>query len=433
LSEPIFTQPPSETTPLDGSQPERLRAGDPSDHIGLTLCCSLLTLGCFVSNALHTAALCLGWILLLRRLCQHGRFELSRLPGIESPIALYIASFIASSVLGINPAVSLSYTSELTRISVAFLVTSSLRCRRDAVILLSTIVVGACSTTAYAFFQHLWGGEYTRLLITRAYRPFELGTPFGFASTCNDLAVLLAMSFGLVAAPALFCPISRRLRALLAVCALFMGAGILRTLSRSGLVGALAGLLITGRLLSPKRLLIVVGGLICLYPALPEDLKTRHYQFFDASVVPNAFRVRMVELSLEMAREHPLWGIGRRNFGEMQMRLRRTIAPGIKEFISPNAHNNYLNVLVEQGVFGLIALVWLQISLFTYLLRQLLRTDLSSDSRATLAGLFMALVSFTLAGLFDFYWGFALPVTVSWILVGIAYAVGEKRVLESPL
>ena len=389
--------------------------------------CALLALGCYVSNALHTAAFCAVSILLIHRVWRHGRAELARLPGLELPIALYATSFLLSSALGLAPAHSFPYVTELKRIVVAFLVASSLRDRRDLALLLGAILVGAVLTTGCAFHQYLFGGEYTRMRVTIVFQPYELQQAFGLASSVNDLAGLLILALGVSAGPLLFGSVPRRTRWLLGAAAIVIVLGLLRSMSRSGFVGAGVGLAATGFLVNPRRTLVVFLALLCLYPALPENLKTRHRQLFDTSLVPNRFRIRMVHLSMEMARDHLPWGIGRRNFEP----LHRTMRQGTEE-VSPNAHNNYLNLLVEQGILGLVTLVWLQLSMLLYLFRMVRAPDGTNEARTCAIGVFMSLASFTAAGLFDFYWGFSLPVTVMWILVGAVYAIGQGRIPELP-
>jgi O-antigen ligase len=389
----------------------------------LPVCAAGVALGCYLSNALHTASLLAGLSVLLLRIVRHGRSALVMLPGLELPIALYVVSFFVSATWGVQPSVSFAYSTELKRIGVAYLIASSLRTRRQVEFVTYMLLAGACLTSACAYYQHIFGGELTCLRVTRFYRPYELTQPFGFASTCNDLAELLSLAACFSGGMALFGQVSAMRRCSFGVVAIVATAGMLRSLSRSGLVGTLSGFLVIGGLVRPRRVVALFAVLVCIYPLIPQNLRVRHYQFFELDVVPNRFRVRMVELSLEMARNHLPIGIGRRNFEEVHRQMRRG-----SEEISPNAHNNYLNVLVEQGILGLVALCWFQVQLLLYGLRLMLTVDRSDRTRAYAAGIMTALTAFIVAGLFDFYWGFSLPVTVMWIFVGILYAIGQGRV-----
>jgi O-antigen ligase len=142
----------------------------------------------------------------------------------------------------------------------------------------------------------------------------------------------------------------------------------------------------------------------------------------------NWYRVRMFELSGEMAREHGLLGIGRRNFGKMHQQIAK---PG--EEIAPHAHNNYLMMIVEQGVLGLIAFVWLQLAVLYYTAKHTLRDGLPGAERAVMGGCLFALLAFGLTGLFHFTMGDAMPASFHWIVVGLAYAVGERRTVAADL
>jgi O-antigen ligase len=392
---------------------------------------ALLGLSCFVSQTAHNVAFCLASGLLLYVVWKaRGARQLYSLPGLDLPLALYTASFLVSAALGVNPSNSFQYVTELKRLVVAYVVANAVTRQRDMELLVAAIFTGALITTLVAYLQTRFGATITIHGRTLTYGPGQFVSPIGLASTSNDLAVLLAVALGLAAAPFLFHPLGARSRGVLGACVLIISYGVLRTLSRSGAVAAFLSMLATGLVLRPRLLIAPVIALIAVYPLLPAPLTARHSQIFDLRVYPNAFRLRMVEVSLELSRQHLPWGIGRRNYEPEHTKILRP-----KEEPSPHAHNNYLNVLVEQGIAGLVALVWFQIALLTYLVRRM-RDKLARAGRplvetATLSGLFMGHVAFAITGLFHYDWGDAMPASLMWICVGLTYAIGDGRIVPA--
>ncbi|MBI4858698.1 MAG: O-antigen ligase family protein [Candidatus Riflebacteria bacterium] len=388
-------------------------------------CAVLMAFSCFTTQAGLNIAFCVACIGLVHRICRHGLQELVGLPGADLPLGLYAFSFLLSSTAGIDPMRSFEYGTEFKRILIAYVVASSVRTTGEVIRLFGAVILGGLVNSALTFHQWAFVGTYARTNLTQTYEPFQLTQPFGLASSCNDLAGLLVQALGLAVAPALVVSLGPGRRAALGLIAATISLGILRTGSRSGLVGALLALFITVLWYRPRLVPWIAAALALIYPLIPGSLTSRHFQIFDAKVKSNTFRLRMCEVSVQMARDHQPLGIGRRNFEPLHDKIRRP-----DEELSPNAHNNYLNVMVEMGLLGVVSLIWFQCAVIRYLARQIGRADRSDLHRAALLGLFMAFVSFAIVGLFDFFWGFSMPVSLMWILVGTAYAVGEGNLLD---
>jgi O-antigen ligase len=382
----------------------------------MSACVALLALGCFFSHSLATITFSLGLLLVAHKAWRQGPSSLISLPGMNAALALYAASFVVSSFFGIDPEMSVPFITELKRILVAYVVANSLEAPEDFPPVFGAIALGASVSTAYALYQHYVGGNYRTLQVTHFYRPREMLSSFAFSSTSNDFGALLATAFGLFAAPFFFGNVSRYQRILLGILTGWLGVGLLRSGCRSALVGVVLGTVVVGLAVKPRRLLYVALAGLLIIPVLPRSLTTRFPGFFDSRNPSNRYRIRMFKAAVEMAHVNLPIGIGRHNFEPLFHRMHPN------ELRTPNAHNNYLNVLVEQGVGGLIGLVWFQLALFLYLGRRF------SDALHAnwFIGLFMAIFAFSVAGLSIFDWGYSLPVTLMWVLVGTAVAAGER-------
>lgn len=213
--------------------------------------------------------------------------------------------------------------------------------QRGAKDIVEEVLVGAQVDTLE---EELVGGAVLRSGGT-SYHPLIL------ALNCTLIAPLLAVG-------------AQRLRGKKRWLALFALAVTVAALvssgSRSGLLSftvVMLILLLKGTL--RVNLLMIGGGLLALlvaWPLIPADIKTRLFSA-DAYNVDRSsslqFRVEMAEAGLSVWRDHPLLGIGLGNLTEIGLRM----PSGVLEGMSSGTHNVYLQVALETGLIGLIAVM----------------------------------------------------------------------------
>lgn len=383
-----------------------------------------MALGCFASISVMNVAFIIALIVLVIRV-ERNAWKLQNLPGIDLPVMLYAAAFVISASMGVDSRSSFEYITELKRPMIAYVIASSITTRRDAWLVTFAALLGGVVSSGIAFHQWSHGGTYKLHNVVRTYAPYELMQPMGLSATHNDLATLLAMALGLSLVPVVFyfskLPWARRFSA--ALISLLFIAAILRTLSRSSSLAVVGGFIGVGLTLRPRRLLAIMLAFALAYPFLPASLKQRHDKsFFDLkSNYSNWFRYRMMEISAQIAKDHMPWGIGRRNFPKVHEKLK---APD--EELSPHAHNNYLQILCEMGIPGIIAFVWIQVAVVMYLARRAASVRYELPERMLLGGILMGFLTFVANGFFHYDWGDALPCCYMWILVGMGCAIGER-------
>lgn len=130
---------------------------------------------------------------------------------------------------------------------------------------------------------------------------------------------------------------------------------VVMTLTRGIWGGLLLAALVVPPALKMRRALLVSLGLViftAVVTAAVPFLRDRVTQAFDPSRSYDSQRVTLWETNLEMAKEHPLFGMG---YGENRRRLReyfdrKNLPPG--QFES-HAHNQYLHFLSGTGSLGL--------------------------------------------------------------------------------
>ena len=219
--------------------------------------------------------------------------------------------------------------------------------RKDHLLWLAgAFIVGAVISTIYGFID-----------------PGTLNQPGQLTGTIGDAneqaAVLvgaIALSFGLMG-------VFRRqpwLRLLGGVAILISIAGVVNTLSRSGLI-ALAAMLIAGviyggrwrRWATPLLIVGVVGGVIDYVAFAPSTTKSR------ITSSDTSGRSTIWAVAWRMVEAHPLIGVGSGNFSADSVNYVQDAGPLTRADLIVDdpkvAHNIYLEVLADMGIVGLLA------------------------------------------------------------------------------
>lgn len=141
-------------------------------------------------------------------------------------------------------------------------------------------------------------------------------------------------------------------------------------------------------------------------------------------------RKLMVQKGMEIFKEYPLRGVGPDNFSYYDSKLSvlefsqfdRLRAEDASYFNARSAHNSYIQVLSEMGIFGLLLLIALLFSPLLYFLKKLFFGQISFQYLP-----FVSLLAITM----HLYAITALTGAISWMIIGLAWGViSDLRVLK---
>lgn len=227
----------------------------------------------------------------------------------------------------------------------------AIRTRRDLMIVLGAIVIGAVIAAAFGILQP---PSPTGLSESAERATGTIGDP-------NELAAALLLGVGLGAGLALSRERSVALRLGGAVAIPICAAGIFLSLSRGGLI-ALAALLVAGTVLGGRWRGVITGFLVLvavagvLYFTQVASLPARERVITAAG---GSGRSDLWTIGLRMVKTHPLEGVGVGNFQVLSADY--VLQPGIlkrTELIFASVpritHNTYLEVTSELGIPGFL-------------------------------------------------------------------------------
>jgi len=243
--------------------------------------------------------------------------------------------------------------------------------------------------------------------------------PVVIYTTANALALFLGPSIA-VAAGILLHASDRYARAGSAVFLVVAGPAMLLTFSRGGYLAMAA--VAVGVALSHRRrwwLLAgaaVAGGLVAAIPPVFHRIELEFQNVNGSTFFGRAGRIELWKATLQMLREHPIFGAGLSGFADRIAPFWNANHP--ERFIDP--HNIVLNFWVETGVLGVIAMAWILVLAF----RTAWQGSRSSDAnwRAIEIGILLAMVAVVVHGLVDVpYFKNDLSLQF-WTLLGLAWA-----------
>ena len=149
-----------------------------------------------------------------------------------------------------------------------------------------------------------------------------------------------------------------------------------------------------------KALLISLFVILVIALSLLPLIGTeRLASIFDTQSGTTFLRLKLWQGSLNMIRDHPLFGVGLDNF-LYQYRTRYVLPEAWEELDLSHPHNIILDYWTRLGILGVVAIGWLQFAFFRKALRLYRQLD-DRDLKALLLGLMASMVAFLAHGLID--------------------------------
>jgi putative inorganic carbon (HCO3(-)) transporter len=383
-----------------------------------------LVLGLALSITLSQLALVAltAWLLIAR--CT------GRLPALEIPLPVPLAVFVACSVIAAlasaRPLDSVIACKHLLNLGALIVLVNVLSdaplTRRFATWLvlaltftaiLGLVQVAMCPGPEVTAHASTLVGRFLRKCV-RARGPYSI---------YMTLAGVLAMALTLTL------PWLARLRTRawwLGPAWIVMGAGLALTYVRGAWLGFATGALVAVTGLRRRGIAlgvtvaVLVAALLVGLPGVSARLQTIGSAVDDTT----RDRLAMLEAGRRLAVQHPLIGVGP---GQVK-HLYPSVAPAeALRHSTSHLHNTPLQIVVERGLLGLVAWLWIFVAFLVRgaaLLRRLPSAALGD--RAIVLGALAAVVTFLVAGLFEYNFGDTEVLLVALAVMALPFALARR-------
>ncbi len=292
--------------------------------------------------------------------------------------------------------------------------------RRLVFCLLGAAILAA----SFGIVQHATGWDYTG-----HYDPAsgKAGSFFGLHLTFGEYLVLTTcLTGGLI----LFANLTGPLLFTGIAVSLVMMAGILASGSKGSLLGLITGGVVLLGLRGKKALLSACGIgmtailLIFVFKPLPPLHEIASQFVVDAhqdtgSMASNTRRVYMWWTGLRVSAIHLMTGVGLHAVETVYPAFRHPLA---KEPNQWHLHNQYIQIGVTRGLFGLAGFLYLLIAAFRAGCRRL-RWCRDPWDRAFSAGIVAGLAGFLVCGLTEYCWGDSEVLMLVYMLLGLLASI----------
>ena len=299
-------------------------------------------------------------LLMIPIIAQSGLSLGSKSRGVIIPAIVFLAIATIANVLNTDIAQAFQYIRwSFTALAIIILLPTMVRREKDLK-LVGTIALITCSISAIAAVI-----QYMHPSSINWARPGGLsGSPIQLAAS---LSVLLIPAISLLILRAT----SPWVRRLLILAVFIMGVGLILTFTRSGLYSLAVAIPALALLLSGKtRYQLLLVTLICVVVFISYSFLHggRLSEVSDTSALT---RPVLWEAGVDVALDHPLFGIGEYRFPEVSATYASRIDPRLMEDQGAGTvlgqlmpHNDFIMVWASFGTPALIAFIWLLVSIF---------------------------------------------------------------------
>ena len=387
------------------------------------------------SNTLFQLLILIMAMVWLLEMCLKGEFTFKKTV-INLPLGIFFLFFIISIFRSVHLHESMVITFQFLSYALLYFVVANnveLASKKDINLLLFVMAAAYVLVIGYGYYQYFWGFEATREYVM-AHPSAITSTPqfqirlkdnavFSFFVFAPALAGYLVVVFPvLLSLIILSNKIWQRASYLII---LFAGIIILfLTYSKGGWLAFGLTLLLYLFIFRPEVLKrnkwnIRLGGKIILSCILVAAIVISALYSINPARVPRienllgSFNVRLQywKAAVDMIKDRPLLGFGPGTFGSIYPRYK---LPDAEE--TQLAHNNYIQVWVESGVFAFLAYMWL---VFGFLWLVFHNRKKSGENQVLRMGLSLGIIAFLIHSIVDFNLYVPGIATFFWIFMGL--------------
>jgi O-antigen ligase len=199
--------------------------------------------------------------------------------------------------------------------------------------------------------------------------------------------------------------------------------GLAATLTRGAWVGFGCGVLAFLPTTRKGRLLLIGGLVVLALAALagPAHLRQRVLSMGDPDDPTLKEREYMWRSGLTMWQQHPWLGFGP---GGVKREYRHYALAEAGKKRTGHVHNTPLQLLVERGLIGLGAWIWIWAQFYVRVVRLLRRLPIGAEREwALVAGSLAAVTGFLINGLSEYNFGDSEVVLVAWVITALPFVV----------
>ena len=357
-----------------------------------------------------------GWLILWTKRAAPGTRRVS----LEFPIIALAVAWTLSTIFALDPVPSLVNMKKLFLIPIIYGFAWLIEDEKSLRTIVTVMLTVALIVSVYGIISYLRGSDLEESYRVRATM-----------SSTVTLAGVMLLAFALSLSLAVSGKAGKK-RILFLLTTVFSFLCLTLTYTRGAWLGAIVAILLTFLLSSGRKKAASLAALVLIVIALlaSHHVRERVTSFTQLPEMSIRGRFSMWLSATQVAKDHPLFGVGLMDLKEVYDRYKRPDSG----FRSGHMHSDFFQVLASTGLLGLAAFLWFLRSVCGLLVRNLLSMERKECFlRAVCLGSLAGFCGFVTAGIFEWNFGDAEVVSMLYCLIGLACACTRIQSSERSL
>jgi len=318
---------------------------------------------------------------------------------LDIPILIFMAVLLFSTVTSFALSSSLKiFMVYIVFVAGYFAITNAIRDFKTLVPILVLMLIAAFAVGAYGIYQHVFGfAEGTTWTDTGMFEDISTRVVSTFDNP-NVLGEYLLLLIPLGVAMFLAVKNGFAKTGHLAITAV-LGLCMIYTYSRGNWIGLIVALVVFILFYDTRFVWLGVIAILAAPFVVSQSVITRFASIGDTKDTSTSYRVYIWMGTFNMLKDYWLCGIG---LGTDAFNM---IYPhyAYASIVAPHSHNLYLQLVVENGIIGLVAFLVIMIAYFRTVISTIIRQQ-RNLCKAIITALAAGLLGYLVQGLFDNVW-----------------------------
>lgn len=130
-------------------------------------------------------------------------------------------------------------------------------------------------------------------------------------------------------------------------------------------------------------------------------------------------RINMWKVGIKIFKDYPVLGVGLKNTRKIYPEYYEKLKLPKEFYMLSHLHSNFIHLLAERGVLGLIAFLWLVAVFFYYSIKK--ARNVSNDEKFFILGCIFGIFGFFLSGLSEYSYGDSEVQMTMWFLMALTF------------
>lgn len=347
---------------------------------------------------------------------------------VDIPIMLFAAVLIVSAVTSFDVKSSVMATLVYIAFILSyFLLTNSIKSRKRLFSLVSLVLLAGLFVAAYGIYQHIFGfAEGTVWTDTDMFSDIETRVVSTFENPNvlgEYLLLLIPIGLGIVwgAKQGYNKLIHLAIVGALSLCMIY-------TYSRGNWIGLLVAVFLFFMFYDRRFVWLGLVALLISPVFLPQNVINRFLSVGDMGDTSTSYRVYIWMGTLKMLKDYWFSGIG------IGTQAFNRIYPlyAFSGVIAPHSHNLYLQIIVENGIAGILVFLSIMVAYYKMCISQIIITK-DRLLKGIITGLAAGMFGYLVQGMFDNVWYNYRVFLLFFVILGITAAcvnISKKTALE---